>query len=347
MREYAFPSGRELTPSPAIDPSWLWHVGLAAMLVLVITVLIVRMRRPARGSDVVLWLGAIAADWFLARWMDRNLIGREALLFYCLAAFLVAVVAIIVTAWRSLKEPGLRYVTTFLLAAGVVMIFLLPAVQQSREAARRTQCKNQLKIIGLGLQCYVDFHGQYPYAGRVISDSAQICSWRMTTWSYMEAIPFHEIYHFEEPWDSPFNRRCLDRFEHHSPWRCPTHDAPARFTDYAMLTGPGTIGGDGMTTLTPADVTDGLSNTIFIVEASGRKILFTEPKDIEVTEQSLGVNLPGDQLGHSRGIISSYHVGGGHVLLGDGTVRYISEKIDPAVLKALTTINGGETVPEF
>jgi prepilin-type N-terminal cleavage/methylation domain-containing protein len=55
---------------------------------------------------------------------------------------------------------------------GVLVALLLPAVQAAREAARRTQCTNNMKQLVLGLHNYHDVHKRFPPSGILAGDSA-------------------------------------------------------------------------------------------------------------------------------------------------------------------------------
>lgn len=224
----------------------------------------------------------------------------------------------------------------------VLIALLLPAVQQAREAARRTQCKNNLKQIGLALHNYHDTYSVFPAA--VTGDPA--VSWRILLLPYLSEVPLYATYDLTKPWDAPVN----DLLSKGRVWvyECPsnTHhrDAAGRFrTDFAMLTGKGAFG-DTTRTVAIDDITDGASNTTAIVEASGLQIIWTHPRDFDVTTGPIGINLKGASGIESPGMMSSYHAQGAYALLADGRVQFIKKTFDPEVLKKLTTIDREGTI---
>jgi prepilin-type N-terminal cleavage/methylation domain-containing protein/prepilin-type processing-associated H-X9-DG protein len=104
----------------------------------------------------------------------------------------------------------------------ILIALLLPAVQQAREAARRTQCRNNLKQIGLALHNYESTHLTFPLGrvgvpnpppqptvgGSVLSASNQRDRWHSAMamiLPYIDQAPLYNQYNFSCRWSNPLN----------------------------------------------------------------------------------------------------------------------------------------------
>jgi len=228
----------------------------------------------------------------------------------------------------------LLVVVAFFFCSGIPIALLLPAVQAAREAARRSQCSNNLKQLALAMHNYHDVYQCFPPAYIADEDGRPMHSWRVLILPFVESSALYEQYNFDEPWDSPGNLALADLMP--QVYRCPS-DSPSlpSETSYAMIVGPGTMF-DGRTVTGVSRIMDGTSNTIMFVEATGSGINWLEPRDLDVEQLPFQINSP------TGTGIRSHHPGGVNVALCDGSVRFLPDTINPQTLKALITIAGGE-----
>ncbi|MEX0792892.1 MAG: DUF1559 domain-containing protein [Pirellulaceae bacterium] len=95
----------------------------------------------------------------------------------------------------SLKRSGFTLVELLVVIAiiGVLVSLLLPAVQQAREAARRMQCTNHLKQIGLALHNYHDTYTRFPYGYR-LGQAGNRDMWFQRLLPFVEQEALQEVY---------------------------------------------------------------------------------------------------------------------------------------------------------
>ncbi|MGL4512217.1 MAG: DUF1559 domain-containing protein [Lacipirellulaceae bacterium] len=111
---------------------------------------------------------------------------------------------------------------------GILVALLLPAVQAARESARRNQCVNQLKQIGLGLMNCHDVRGRFP-AGRTRGDQVGT-SWAFDLLPYIELTTLHDAFVEGERVDSERNRVAMRTAI--EVYACPSRRSPAADRDF-------------------------------------------------------------------------------------------------------------------
>ncbi|QDU88902.1 hypothetical protein Pla175_22860 [Pirellulimonas nuda] len=107
-----------------------------------------------------------------------------------------------------LVRPAFTLVELLVVIAiiGVLVALLLPAVQAAREAARRTQCSNQLRQLGIACQNYADVRKAFPPAnGKLSPEEKDRNSWKTGNWSYLAFLtPYVERAALKELLDPRF-----------------------------------------------------------------------------------------------------------------------------------------------
>jgi hypothetical protein len=202
---------------------------------------------------------------------------------------------------------------------------------------------NNLKQIGLALHNFHDTYRGFPAAYSIDEDKKPQLSWRVFLLPFVEEAALYNEFRLDEPWDSEHNRALIARMP--AVYRGPGSELEEGKTNYVAPRGERTIlvapNEDQVGRAVPLgtrmrDVLDGTSNTIAVVEANDESaVIWTKPDDWEYDEQD-----PIDGLLGLR-------EGGFMALLTDGSVRFISALVDPRMLNALFTRDGGEPIGDF
>ena len=217
-------------------------------------------------------------------------------------------------------------VTAAALAIFLVLAWLLlSAVTNPRTFSRQHSCNNNLRTIGLALTQYHDTIGCFPPATINDASGKPMHSWRVLLLPYLDQKALYDRYRFDEPWDGPNNRKLHN--EVMKCYCCPA-DGGSRSstqTSYLAVQGGHTIWLGDYTRM--ADLLDGSSNTVMLVETANSGIHWMEPRDLRADELPMAIH-PGQSQG-----ISSQHPGGAHVLFADCHVQFVHNGILPEKLK--------------
>jgi prepilin-type N-terminal cleavage/methylation domain-containing protein/prepilin-type processing-associated H-X9-DG protein len=303
----------------------------------------------------------------------------------------------------------------------ILIAMLLPAVQQAREAARRTQCKNNLHQLGLGLHNYHDSFNVMPpgvmnpgvnpacatsnpsaFGYVVIPQLIRNTPWSLYVLPYIDQAPLYNQINFSLPMTrasrsgtGPSNDQgALFASTEVNLFRCPS-DPP--YADPSNVAGTAHYSGDnrrrasywyplinrledrcltfrqdtsidkalfginGSGTIT--DCRDGTSSTFMLVETPFKKAstsfgpfwngwVYTS----HVEPIGFGINGRNPAWCPVNGVgtctyawgAGSEHRGGMHILMADGSAKFMSENVDlQLVVRGLITISRGEVIGEF
>ena len=262
---------------------------------------------------------------------------------------------------------------------GVLIALLLPSIQQAREAARKMQCQNNLRQIGLALNNYHDAFETLPpgvvnQTGPIrAKESGYHMGWLVQILPQLDnQVVFNKV-DFNESIYAKVN----SNVQSWSPeiFKCASANFAAGQTSYAGsyndVEVPIDVDNNGVlflnSSVTWDDMIDGRSNTLYVGEksmfgsltsgipvswASGTLAsLRNASAPLTLTELVAQVNAPpGTEPANSLlqvGSFSSPHTACMNILLGDGAVRSVRNDIDRGILQRLANRKDTEVVGEF
>jgi prepilin-type N-terminal cleavage/methylation domain-containing protein/prepilin-type processing-associated H-X9-DG protein len=280
---------------------------------------------------------------------------------------------------RSPRRRGFTLVELLVVIAivGLLVALVLPAVQASREAGRRTECANNLRQIGIGLVHYHDALRSFP-PGLVdrrtgANPQGKQLSWNVFLLPFIEEESAYQLFDLSAGFNRAPNRvaagtvlpifLCPSTAFLASDRKGPTTgDANGNgawntgddlaFTDYGGnfgFSGPDTPYMNGVLiyerALSMKQITDGTSHTLIVSEDTGRGAAFdgqwANGENIFDTNGPINDRSAPSYLWANNEIWSD-HPQGVNLLYCDGSVRFTNEQLDLKTLAALCTRAGDE-----
>jgi prepilin-type processing-associated H-X9-DG protein len=225
-------------------------------------------------------------------------------------------------------------VLLFLYMFLVLNSLVISARPAAREAARRAQCQNNLKQIGMALADYHRQFGSFPPAFVPDANGKPLYSWRVLILPFLDQGDLAKQIRRDEAWDGPNNAKStqIPLFIFDCPSDPQIAKSSADLTSYAAVVGPHTVW-PGAKSTKVADIKNP-GNTILVVESASSGIHWAEPRDLNFGEIPLAINPPG------RVGISSEHPGGVNVLYADGHVGFLDDTTDRNKLAEMLDIEG-------
>ncbi len=295
-------------------------VGLSAGLHLFLGWLYREMyRQPGKSQDAGNGGSPVhnSADQPLGRWPARwtgMLLGLLVLMFIA-----------------GLSAVGITHQTTWLVRSPESLV-----ESSMRESAARTISMNNLHQIAVAAHSYHDTHGNFPAGGLFDAQGRAMRGWQTLLLPYVEQKDLFQQINLGIPWTDPVNAphfRTKIKVYLLSYSGLPEEDGGFALSHYAG--NARLLGGDVPWKI--SQITDGTANTLLMGEAAGNYKPWGHPANWR--DPALGINRTPDGFGSP--------LRGANFAMADASIRFLSEKTDPQVLKALSTPAGGETPPDF
>jgi hypothetical protein len=214
-----------------------------------------------------------------------------------------------------------------IMSQAVLLGMLAPAISGVRRAGPRRNVArmgvaNQMKQLGLAMHNYHSAYRKLPDAVNRDAAGKPLLSWRVHVLPFIEEQALYQEFHLDEPWDSEHNIKLLPRmpqlFEHASfnvaegktVFQVPVGEEVMFSTDQKRSF---------------RDITDGLSNTIMIVQSNAESAVeWSKPSDV-----SFDLDSPAESLGFVDGQTG--------VIMGDGAWIQHDQGVDAEQWKAMLT----------